>query len=106
MNLLIFTADISARVTYIFSTLLTALGITDFSFTTDQTVFENFSEAKINYSSRVITKTEVWIQPTPLLFESEIKEQQVICFDFNGSKAFYKTSDGDFPFDIFGASFY
>jgi hypothetical protein len=34
-----------------------------------------------------------------------IKEQNISCFGVNGHKAFFKV-EGDFPFDIFAASFY
>ena len=40
-----------------------------------------------------------------LLFENKITEQSIECFEVNGNKAFFKT-EGDFPFDIFAASFY
>ena len=35
----------------------------------------------------------------------EIREQIIECFEANDYKAFFKT-EGDFPFDIFAASFY
>jgi hypothetical protein len=40
-----------------------------------------------------------------LLFEKEIRGQNIECFEANGYRAFFKT-EGDFPFDIFAASFY
>lgn len=96
----------SPRVDYIFSTISDALGIRNVIVTTDKILFENSLDAKINYSSTRITEAELWIQPANLLFENEIKEQQIICFDYKESKAFFKTSGGDFPFDIFASSFY
>lgn len=106
MHLYIYTQEPSSRVDYIFSTLLHALGIQSFILTTDKTLFAGIKEARINYSSQRITDDELWIKPVNLLFETEIKEQQVICFDYDQSKAFFKTSDSDFPFDILAASFY
>jgi hypothetical protein len=41
----------------------------------------------------------------PLHFEDSIKEQNISCFEHNGFKEFFKTT-GDYPFDIFAASFY
>ncbi|MDB5192056.1 MAG: hypothetical protein JWQ96_1619 [Segetibacter sp.] len=104
MQLLIYTTQASPRVEYIFSTLLPALGITDYQITTDLNTFKNFSGAKINYSFEQVENTYS-IQPASLLFENEIKQQQIDCFDWNGYKAFFKTG-GDLPFDIFAASFY
>ncbi|MGI8636431.1 MAG: DUF7033 domain-containing protein, partial [Segetibacter sp.] len=86
--------------------MLTALGSSNYTHTTDITEFKNFCGPKINYSKHRITQEESWIQPAKLLFENDIREQEITCFNFNGSKALYKTSAGDFPFDIFAASFY
>ena len=106
MQVLVYAKSFSPRVDYIFSTLLKAVGIADINFTTDITFFQNTSKAKINYSAHVVSGKEVWIQPVNLLFESDIKEQQFIVFDYHSSKAFFTTSAGDLPFDIFAASFY
>ena len=43
--------------------------------------------------------------PIGLLFETDIREQQINCFDISGRPAFFQT-DGDFPFDIFAAAFF
>ncbi|HSU49864.1 MAG TPA: polysaccharide deacetylase family protein [Segetibacter sp.] len=104
--LLIYTSYSSPRVEYIFSTLLTALGNSECTVTTDIAAFKRFYGAKINYSKQAVTKEEIWITPAKLLFENTIAEQEISCFQFNDAKAFYKTSGGDFPFDIFAASFY
>ena len=48
---------------------------------------------------------EIWIKPHTLLFEKNIAEQKIDCFEINSNKSFFKT-EGDFPFDIFAASFY
>jgi hypothetical protein len=102
----IYTQAPSSRVDYIFSTLLNALGVKDFIVTTDLTFFSQQAETKINYSAQRITDNEFWIQPANLLFETGIKEQEITCFNYPSSKAFFKTPDCDFPFDIFAASFY
>ncbi len=101
----IYTQYSSPRIDYIFSTLLSAAGNQSFTLTTDKVLFANSADAKINYSPQQITEDEVWIAPVNLLFEKDIKEQHIACFDYNHSKAFFQT-DGDFPFDIFAASFY
>lgn len=104
--MLIYIQNPTPRSEYIFSVLLPALGISDYSFTQDKTLFENRQQPKINYSQNRITENEFWVKPVKLLFENQIKKQEIACFDFNGSKAFFKTDDSDFLFDIFAASFY
>lgn len=103
--MLIYTPTITSRLQY----------ITDFSgkevignpleLTTDLIYFQQYGHAKINYSDARITAEEFWLRPHSLLFENKIAEQPIECFDVNGKKSFFKT-DGDFPFDIFAASFY
>jgi hypothetical protein len=104
--LLVYTTEFSARVAYIFPTLINALGVSDCRITTDKLSFVNSEVAKINYSSERISVGELWIKPANLLFETDIKEQPISCFDYNRSKAFFETPEADFPFDIFAASFY
>lgn len=105
MLLLIYCNKTTPRTEYIFSVLLAASGIT-YSFTTDKEQFSSSTEAKLNYSDERITVDEFWIKPFSLLFENNIHEQQINCFDWNGLKAFYQTPRGDFPFDLFAAAFY
>ncbi len=104
--MLVYTQSFSARANYIFSALLPAIGISNYRFTNDKTAFLGFEQEKINYSQQQITNKEFWIKPVKLLFEKEIKEQAIDCFKWNGTKAFLKMPEGDFPFDIFAASFY
>jgi hypothetical protein len=103
MQLLVYTTVPSPRVDYIFSTLLPAIGVEDYKLTTDKSLVRG---PVINYSSESLFGSELWIKPVNLLFEKDIKDQKINCFDFNGLKAFFKTTDGDFTFDIFAASFY
>ena len=103
--MLIYIKYVSLRADYIFSVLLSALGCDNYEFTADHSSFKHRSEAKINYSEERISDEEFWIKPVDLLFENDIKEQITSFFDFNDNKAFFKT-EGDFPFDIFAASFY
>jgi hypothetical protein len=90
-----------------------------FQLTDNVETYRNSKDFKINYSSQPITENEFLLTPHSLLFENDIKEQLINCFEINTClpdrqaclpdrqdyKAFFKT-EGDFPFDIFAASFY
>jgi hypothetical protein len=103
---LIYSHISSSRLQYICSFIFKEqLGL-DFKLTIDSEAFKNHEGAKINYSDSKIVDDEFYIQNHPLLFENEIKPQEVFCFAANGSKAFFKTADSDFAFDIFAASFF
>jgi hypothetical protein len=103
---LIYTHISSARLQYICSFIFKEQLGFDFKLTIDSEAFKNHSGAKINYSDAKITDDEFYIQNHPLLFENDIKAQDVKCFTVNGNKAFFKTENSDFAFDIFAASFY
>ena len=77
----------------------------DYKITIDSESFRNHAGAKINYSNSRMEDVYT-IQSQSLLFEHDIKEQTINCVDLNNYKAFFKTSDSDFPFDIFAAIFY
>jgi hypothetical protein len=79
---------------------------TDFRITIDSEEFKNHEGTKINYSSTAIADDEFRIQNNNLLFENDIRKQHTECFEINNTKAFFKTDNSDFPFDIFAASFY
>jgi len=88
-----------------------------FQLTTNIEQFRNFTGPKINYSNEAIGDDEFRIScrslsGSQLLFEKNISSQEIDCFEINaclpdrqGNKAFFQT-EGDFPFDIFAASFY
>ncbi len=103
--MLIYTPVVTSRVTYIFSTLLGALGIHNISFSCNRDHYTKAGGAKLNYSLEAICPGEFWLKPVNLLFETGVQPQQVTCFKYNGVKAFF-TSGPDLPFDVFAASFY
>ena len=103
--MLIYVDVISNRFQYIVNFIGNEIGIEAFQLTQDKDAFKNHQGPKVNYSNERITDYECWIKPHGLLAENSFKEQTIECFEWNDSKAFFKT-DGDFPFDIFAASFY
>lgn len=102
--MLVYAATITPRLQYILN-FLSSYYKFEFTLTLEKKFFVLSHEAKLNYSVERIANNEIWIKPNTLLFENDIKEQHTECFDFNGNKAFFK-AEGDFPFDIFAASFY
>ena len=77
----------------------------DFILTSDRNYFSEYESAKINYSNFQIVADEFKVGNVSLLFEKGVEPQKITCFEFEKSKAFFKSS-GDFPFDVFAASFY
>lgn len=77
-----------------------------FQLSIDSEKFRAYKGSKINYSDSKISDNEFHIQNHPLLFEQNIKKQTLDCFTVNNNKAFFKTETGEFPFDIFAATFY
>lgn len=106
MQLLFYTGYSTPRLQYISSVLMHSIGLQEFKLTTDIEDFKAYAGERINYSSSSLSANEIWIYPSNLLFETAIKEQSINCFQWKETKAFFKTSSGDFPFDIFAASFY
>jgi len=73
--------------------------------TTNKEEFIAYGQPKINYSSEEFSEQEFFIKSTSILFEEGIKERLIECSELNYYKVFFDTS-GDFPFDIFAATFY
>ena len=73
--------------------------------TTDEAIFSNYEGVKINYSLQSM-ETGYQLEAVNLLFENSITTQQTDFFFYNSNMAFFKTSNGQFAFDIFAASFY
>ena len=81
------------------------LGIS-YSLTIDGEGFKNHEGPKIKYSNSENGTSLFTISPYTLLFEKDIKEQRIDCFEENGYKAFFRCATGDYPFDILAACFY
>lgn len=99
--LIIYCPHITSRLRYIVSTLL---GNHVLILEDKESYLHNPSE-KINYSPERVTENEVWVKPHGLLSETDIRPQDIDCFEWNGVKVFFKTA-GDIPFDFLAASFY
>ena len=103
--MIVYCSSITPRFRYILDFVGRELLGKPFLLTESKEELSGFSGQRINYSQERVTENEFWLPPHSLLFEKEIKQQKIDCFEFNKQKAFFKT-EGDFPFDIFAASFY
>lgn len=104
--MIVYTNTITPRLRYIFDFIGKETGGSEFfTLTSDITVYRESDKPKFNYSKERISENEFFLSPHTILFEQDIKQQSVVCFETNNYKGFFKTK-GDFPFDIFAASFY
>lgn len=106
MSLLIYSHTSSSRLQYICNFMLKEqLGV-GYKFTIDSEAFRAHDGPKLNYSNSKFSSNEFQIVPHTLLFEKNIYDQNIQCFEWNKTKAFFKSESGDFSFDILAASFY
>lgn len=103
--LIVFSNNITPRLQYIFHFISKEITNVSVRFTNLAEEFRQYSGAKINYSNERIIEEEFFIKPHSLLFEQGIRPQSTPVFISNEHQSFFKTT-GDFPFDIFAASFY
>jgi hypothetical protein len=103
--LLLYTHTVTPRLEYIVDFLSRELFDEPIEVTSSRAAYNASIQPRINYSGQAFSETEFFIEHTGLLFEKGIREQTVDCFEVNFHKAFFQTR-GDFPFDIFAASFY
>ena len=103
--MIVFSHTITPRLRYVLDFIGKETIGRPFQGINDIETFRQHGGPKINYSKERIAESEYRIQNTELLFEKGCNEQTIECFEINGYKTFFKT-EGDFPFDIFAASFY
>lgn len=103
--MLIYSETITSRLQYIAEFIGNEITGKPIEITTDRDIFSRSESEKINYSNQPIQENEFRIAPHPLLFQAGITEQHIDCFTCNDRPAFFRT-EGDFPFDLFAASFY
>ena len=103
--LLVYVEEITPRIQYIFRFIAREIFESNFQLTTDLNYYKAQFVPRLNYSRSEIEAGEFYIQPVNLLFENDLREQQVECFDLNFHKALFPVA-GDFPMDIFAASFF
>ena len=103
--LLLYAESNTPRLQYIVNFFSQELFDTPIRITTNAKEYFRFEGPKLNYSFRDICADDFVICPVALLFEDGIRKQHIECFPYSYVKAFFET-DGDFPFDLFAATFY
>jgi hypothetical protein len=78
----------------------------DLSISTDLSVFNSYNGPKIKYTNNPGADENFTIGNCGLLYEMNIRDVKIQCFEENNYQAFFKTAHADFPFDILAASFY
>ena len=103
--LLIYTPKSTTRLQYICKFIFEEVLGTSYTLTIDEENFNDYDGFKINYSDTFLEGV-FQIKPHTILFESGISQQDVNCFVYKEYKAFFKTENAHYPFDIFAATFY
>lgn len=108
MNCLVYTKEITPRVTYTFQVLLETMKELSYKVTTDRDEFRAFDGIRINYSNNRLTDSEILLPCTSLLFENTIHPFPIEVIKVNGVSAFFldKTEQSDFPVDLPAMIFY
>lgn len=99
--MLIYSTYQTERLRYIVAVLWNGAA----TITSDKTAFQQYADAKINYSTESIVGEALQIVPSGLLFETEIKKQTIEIGQWNNHPIFFSTP-GDIPFDVLSAAFY
>jgi hypothetical protein len=103
--MLIFTPQITHRISYIFRVIFERILNCSVSFTTDIDDFLASDEPKLAYSPQKI-ETPVWIEATPLLFEENIVKQNIVPEKWEDFTLFFPTKNGAFTVDIIAIVFF
>ena len=106
----IYSNIVTSRIRYSCEVIFKYILNIDFQFV-DKEHFLTFNNSpKINYSQEYIPES-IWIKPHSLLFETDIRFQEIAVSFLAGVPYFFKTMDTKFegsqiPYDIFASTFY
>lgn len=104
--LLVYTHKITPRLTYITKQLFGKILGLEFTLTTKIEEFIKHTGPKITYTTKPL-QNEFFIESHALLFETEVRAQEVIVKKWDDLPVFFNTTRSNaMPFDIFAASFY
>jgi hypothetical protein len=102
----IFIHTITNRARYVFDHFFNAFYGIDYEFITNRKEFEAKTGPKLNYSTTRIGD-EPYICAHSILFEDDVKKQEIIVSEWNEYRTFFQSDrDSILPFDLFAAGFY
>ena len=107
MDLLIFVEKKSSRIEYIFNHIFNRVLGLSISYTNDVYEFQRTAIPKIEYSKKPFSDA-LFFHAEDLLFEDDIRTQNIIINHYNNVEVFFSCSNVNscLPFDPFAASFY
>ena len=103
--MLIFTSQITPRITYTFRVIFERILSAPVHFTTNIDNFLASEEPKLAYSP-VEVETSVWIEAIPLLYEEGVVVQKIIPEKWEDFTLFFPAKSGAFPVDIVAVIFF
>jgi len=102
----IYSHTTSSRLAYTLEVLFKTILQVEYKLVDKETFVENSNYPKINYSEEKIGDA-IWIQPHSLLFETDIKPQEIAVTQKEEIPYFFLTNElADFQFDVLASSFY
>lgn len=108
MDLLILVPSITPRIQYTFELLFKWIRPIPFQLTINQANYLAYSGPKLNYTSKRLSPSELFIPKGTILFENNIKEVPIKIRVMDGFCYFFESTqmESDFPFDLPGMSFW
>ncbi|MEO7445032.1 MAG: polysaccharide deacetylase family protein [Ferruginibacter sp.] len=104
--LLIYTDNTSARLQYTCHFIFKEyLGLA-YTLTTHYDSFCSHEGERILYSTKAAPEGVLTITPASLLFETDLREQDIKVTNGKENLSFFENTSGDFPFDVLAATFY
>ena len=104
--LLIFTKQITPRISYVFKHICTRILGIKIDFTTEIDVFLAHKGPKASYGKQPLGN-ELFFQSHGLLTQQGIESVEINVREWEATKCFFAVSDKSaIPFDIFAAAFY
>lgn len=102
MDCLVFTPDLSPRISYAFKIILEEYLGLEIEITSNRAAYDDFEGIKINYSRERLCSEELLLPSCGLLLESTIRPLEIEIEYFSGVPFFFKLSvpDADFDFDM------
>ncbi len=105
MQVIVFSSRLTPRLQYTANFISNTICGCDALVTDDPHQYKAATGIKISYTATRSTEQDTWIQPHALLFEQGIQQQDIKCFQWENTKAFFATA-GDIPFDMLAATFF